>query len=124
MFNKLIIIFVKDGGKASIHIIQKLFTTCLLHSQWHKDVIVIIHKKGTMANFKNYGPINFLLHTYKLFMKIIKKRLINKLDSYQSKNHGYRTNGHLQVVKTSTAKCAERTKPLIVDCDNALYTID
>lgn len=127
---------IKEGGETLLRVIQKLFNTCLLKgttpTQWHNAVIVIMHKKGDIANLKNYRPISLLSHIYKLYTKIITKRLTNKLDSYQPREQaGFRrnfgTNDHLQVIKTLIEKCVEYNKPLIlifVDYEKAFDTVD
>lgn len=69
---------------------------------------------------------------YKLFTKIITKRLTNKLDAYQPCEQagfrsGYGANDHLQVIKSLIEKCVEYNKPLIlifVDYEKAFDTID
>ena len=91
-----------------------------------------MHKKGNITDLKNYRPISLLSHTYKLFMKIITKRLINKLDAYQPCEQagfysGYGTIDHLQVIKSLTEKCIEYNKPIVlivVDYEKAFDTID
>jgi len=78
-----------------------------------------MHKKGDITNLKNYRPISLLSHLYKLFMRIITKRITNKLDFYQPREQagfrsGFGTNDHLQVVKALIEKCFEYNKPLVL----------
>lgn len=95
-------------------------------------MIIIIHKKGDISNLNNYRPISLLSHTYKLFTKIIEKRLINKLDFYQPREQagfrsGYGTSDHLLVIKTLIEKIIEYNKPLVlifVDFEKAFDTIE
>lgn len=99
---------------------------------WKNAVIVIMHKKGNIADLKNYRPISLLSHLYKLFTKILTKRLTYKLDFYQPTEQaafrsGYGTNDHLQVVKLLIEKSIEYNKPLVlvfVDYEKAFDSID
>jgi len=60
----------------------------------------------------------YKLHLYKLFTKILTKRLTSKLDFYQSVEQadfraGYNTSDHLYVVKTLIKKSIKYNKSLI-----------
>lgn len=117
-------------------IICKLFNTCLIKgttpSQWDRAVIIILHKKGNITDLKNYRPISLLSHVYKLFTRIVTKRITNKLDLYQPREQagfrrGFGTNDHLLVVKTIIEKCTEYKKPIVpifVDYEKAFDSID
>ena len=86
---------------------------------------------SNIANLNNYRPISLLPHLYKLFTKIITRRLEFKLDSYQPPEQagfraGYGTNDHLQVIKTLIEKSVEYNKPLVmvfVDYEKAFDSI-
>lgn len=91
-----------------------------------------MHKKGDISNLNNYRSISFLSHTYKLFTKIIEKRLTNKLDFYQLREQvgfrsGYGTSDHLLVIKTLIEKTIEYNRPLVlifIDFEKAFVTIE
>lgn len=126
---------IKQGGSTLHKAICKLFNACLINSttpsQWDRATIIILHKKGNIEKLQNYRPISLLSHMYKLFMRIITKRITNKLDLYQPcEQAGFRTrygtNDHLQVIKTLIEKCVEYNKPLFlifVDYEKAFDTI-
>ena len=114
---------VKEGGDILLKAITVLFNKYLIEAttptEWNNTIIVIMHKKGNIANLNNYRPISLLPHLYKLFTKIITRRLEFKLDSYQPPEQagfraGYGTNDHLQVIKTLIEKSVEYNKPLVM----------
>lgn len=127
---------LKAGGTTLLNALRKLFDGCLqtgtTPSQWDRAIIIILHKKGDITNLQNYRPISLLSHIYKLFMRIICKRLTNKFDLYQPREQagfraGFGTNDHLQVVKSLIEKCIEYNKPLciiFVDYEKAFDTVD
>lgn len=127
---------IKKGGNTILLKLCQLFNACLLNgvtpSQWDRAIIIILHKKGDITNLENYRPISLLSHIYKLFMRVITKRITTKLDFYQPREQagfrtGYSTNDHLQVVKTLIEKCVEYNKPLFlvfVDYEKAFDTIN
>lgn len=133
--DEIVIEAVKEGGHIVIKALCKLFNECLHQgvtpSKWNNAIIVIMHKKGNIGNLANYRPISLLSHLYKLFMKIIAKRLTPKLDFYQPKEQagfraGYGTNDHLHTIKTLIEKSTEYNKPLIlvfVDYEKAFDSI-
>lgn len=114
---------IKEGGTSLMDTIVKLFNACLWQgitpSQWNNAIIIIMHKKGDITNLGNYRPISLLSHIYKLFMKVITKRLTHKLDFYQPREQagfrtGFGTNDHLQTIKTLIEKSIEYNKPLML----------
>ena len=127
---------LKCGGETIIKIIAQLFTKCLrtntVPSSWKNANIIILHKKGDTKDLTNYRPISLLSHTYKLFTKIITKRLNIKLDENQpAEQAGFRSNfstiDHLQTVNQVIEKSREYQLPLclaFVDYEKAFDSIE
>jgi len=116
---------IKLGGSALMKILCKLYNACLRNyitlDQWNKSI--------------NQSIISLLIcisQIYKLFMRIITKRLTAKLDLYQPIEQagfrkGYGTNDHFHTIKILIKKCIEYNKPLgiiFVDFEKAFDTID
>lgn len=83
----------KLGGTLLHQMLCKLYNACLTSgrtpSQWDRAVITIMHKKGDITNLKNDRPISLLSHLYKLFLRIIIKRITNKCFFYQPRERSY-----------------------------------
>lgn len=63
-----------------------------------------IHKKQNRKELENYIPISLMSNIYKIFSKIILKRLTKKLDVQQPKEQaefraGFSTLEHIQALK-------------------------
>lgn len=93
--------------------ITALFNQCMelqtIPKAWENAAIILLHKKGHITKLENYRPISLLSTLYKLFMKIIAKRITKKLDFYQPVEQagfrsGFSTNHHLQVMRTLIEK--------------------
>lgn len=132
----IVIEAIKLAGRETLRALARLFNKCLIEAttptQWSNAEVILLHKKGDITDLSNYRPISLLSHVYKLFTKIITKRLANKLELYQSREQagfrsGYGTNDHLLVIKNLIEKCAEYNKPLVlifVDYEKAFDTIN
>ena len=64
---------------------NKIFTTCEIPEQWKVSKIILICKKGSKSENKNYRPIANLCSASKIFEKLILKQIHyleskNKLD--------------------------------------------
>ena len=114
---------VKLGGKTLLEKIKDLFNLCLFNGSvpknWDDILMVLFFKKGDLADMENYRPISLLSHLYKLFTKIINRRLETKLDFYQPVEQagfrsGYGTNDHLLALKTLIEKTCEYNRPLVL----------
>ena len=84
---------IKEAGEPLAKELTKLFN-CSLQCQevpdrWEESDLIIIHKKGDKKGdkkeLKNYRPISLLLQVYKIFTKVITKRLERKLDENQTR---------------------------------------
>ena len=107
---------IKFGGNTLLRAITTLFNNCLelgkIPEAWENAVIILLHKKGDITKLENYRPISLLSTLYKLFMKIMPKRITRKLDFHQPVEQagfrsGFSTNDHLQVMRTLIEKCNE-----------------
>ena len=69
----------KLGGEASVRWLSSIFTSIwmeeIVPSNWQKQLLVQIHKKGSQSDCDNYHGISLLSVPSKVFMKIISNRL-------------------------------------------------
>jgi len=61
---------------------------CILSSghppeDWHLSEIVLLHKKGDRTEMNNYRPISLTSNVSKVFMKILKNKIYNILETQQ-----------------------------------------
>ena len=88
--------------------------------------------KRRCQRLENYRPISLLSVLYKLFTKIITKRIEKVLDSNQPREQagfrsGFSTNDHLQVVNQVIEKTSEFKKPLcmaFIDYEKAFDSVE
>ena len=52
-------------------------------AKWKEANMIILHEKGDMKGIDNYRPISLLSHMYKLFTRILQKRMEKVLDENQ-----------------------------------------
>ena len=86
---------IKEAGEPLAKELTKRFNCCLecqeVPDRWKESDLIIIHKKGDKKELKNYRPISLLSQVYKIFTKIITKRLERKLDENQTREQaGFR----------------------------------
>lgn len=107
---------LKLGGDELVGAIAELFNKCLekgkIPKDWTNAEIILLHKKGDITKLENYRPISLLQQIYKLFTKVITKRITTKLDFYQPVEQagfrsGFSTNDHLQVIRSLIEKHTE-----------------
>ena len=89
-----------------------IIRTEIIPQQWTKSNIVLLYKKGDQFNIGNYRPISLVSNIYKLFAKIILKRIEQTLDEQQPiEQAGFRKNfsviDHIHVVRQILEKCTE-----------------
>lgn len=89
-------------------------------------IMIIIHKKGDLTHTTNHRSISLLSHLHQLFMKLIAKRLNNKLDFFQlSKRFWFEWS--LLVLKIPSEQSLEYNTPLLLvlsDFKKAFNTIE
>jgi len=62
-------------------------------TRWEMSEIIILHKKGNKNKLENYRPITLNSNICKVFMKVLKNRIYNKLDQNQTTDQaGFRRN--------------------------------
>ena len=89
-------------------------------------------QKGDMRDIQHYRPISLLSHMYKLFTRILQKRIEKVLDENQPREQasfrkGYSTIDHLQTINQLTEKCNELKRPLCIrytDYEKAFASIE
>lgn len=84
----------------------------IIPDQWTTSTIVLLHKKGDKDNINNYRPISLMSNIYKIFAKIILKRITKSLEENQPREQagfrsGYSTLDHIHVVKQLFEKSRE-----------------
>jgi len=65
-------------------IFNKIIESENVREQWEAAEIIILHKKGDKNQLNNYRPIRLSLNLDKIFMKVLKERIYNQLDSNQA----------------------------------------
>ena len=73
---------------------------------------MLLHKKGPRDDIQNYRPISLISNPYKIFTKILTRRLTKTLDENQPVEQagfrsGYSTIDHLQTVNQLIEKVQE-----------------
>ena len=95
-------------------------------------IVTLLFKKGDNKDLSNYRPITLLSTIYKIFTKIIAKRLSNTLDENQPREQagfrsGYSTIDHLHAINQLIETSEEYNKPLclaFIDYEKAFDSIE
>ena len=70
---------------------SQCFKNAVLPKQWDKAVVVAIFKKGDRMDPSNYRPISLLDTCYKLYARILQRRIADAVDSCIRKTqYGFR----------------------------------
>ena len=127
---------LQDGGEPIIHVLTKLFNRCLsdgrIPESWKNASVAIIHKKGDIADIRNYRPISLLPVTYKVFSQILLSRMLRTLDEHQPREQagfrsGFSTIDHIHVINQIQEKANEYQMPIcfaFVDYEKAFDSIE
>lgn len=62
---------------------NKVISTEIIPQQWTESNIILLYKKGDKHDIGNYRPISLMSNIYKVFAKIILKRIEKTLDEHQ-----------------------------------------
>ena len=127
---------LKDAGFEVHSKLAHLFNQCLSKREvpeaWCNAIVVLLHKKGDKTNLGNYRPISLLSVVYKLFSKVLTKRLESILDENQPREQagfrsGYSTMDHLHTINQLIEKTSEFNKSLclaFVDYEKAFDSVE
>ena len=100
--------YLKLGITEISPLLAKLFTNCLrqgkIPKDWNHAKIVLLHKKGSKEDLKNYRPISLLPVIYKTFMEVIAARLKTTLEAAQPREQagfrkGFSTMDHIHTLQ-------------------------
>ena len=124
------------GGPEVITYMTKVYNDILRNKEipncWKEAKIIILYKKGDPKDIKNYRPISLLSHSYKIFTRLLQKRLERILDENQPREQaGFRkhfsTTDHLQALNQTIEKCNEYNLPLclgFIDYEKAFDSVE
>ena len=98
---------------------NKILETKTIPPSWNEAKIIILYKKGDPDDIKNYRPISLLAHSYKLFTRLLQKRMEEVIDRNQPREQaGFRkkfsTTDHIYTLNQVIEKCNEFNLPLCV----------
>ena len=94
-------------GEPIVKMFTKLFNRCIaddkVPSSWKNASVIILHKNRDTPDIKNYRPISLLPVTYKVFSRILLRRILSTSEQRQPrKEAGFRAGlsftDHIQVV--------------------------
>ena len=100
-YDRIPLIFYKDGSVVLLTVITKLMQKVLKHKvipeQWKLAKVIPVYKKGNKSDPLNYRPISNLCSLTKVFEKLVLLRLKvieerEKCDLTGSKQHGFKSN--------------------------------
>ena len=117
---------LKDGSSHLLETMLELFNDvvafkCLPPAQWKRSKLVVIFKKGDRTFASNYRPIAILPIMYKVFSRILCKRLEHFLIPYQGVEQaayrkGFSTEDHMFTVAQVIEKSTEYNYPVWLVC--------
>ncbi|KAJ8731400.1 hypothetical protein PYW07_004564 [Mythimna separata] len=78
---------LKQAKQIITPILKEIFNDIIISEtipqQWTKSNIILLYKKGDQYDIGNYRPISLMSNLYKIFAKILLKRIEKKLDEQQ-----------------------------------------
>ena len=127
---------LKEGGRHLLEKLLVLYNSILCGnmeppSPWKHSIISVIHKSGDATCPQNYRPISIIPMLYKLFSKLMYKRLYPTLDAAQCRDqagfrNSYSTSDHMFVFAMLAEKSEEynlNTWVAAIDFKKAFDTI-
>lgn len=104
-------------GKESIitkltDIFNRILYECEVPKQWQLSKIILLFKKGSREEISNYRPLSLSSSIYKIFVKILQKRLRKRIDESQPPEQAgfrssYSTIDNLQAINQLLEKSKE-----------------
>lgn len=93
-------------------IFNDILNTETIPQQWTESNIILLYKKGDQYDIGNYRPISLMSNLYKIFAKVLLRRMEMKLDEQQPiEQAGFRKDysvlDHIHVVRQIIEKYAE-----------------
>ena len=84
----IIVELLKDGGDVIHQVIAEIFNDILVKDmkppdEWKQSRIIVLFKKGDRSKAENYRPITLLPILYKLFSRLLQKRIKSTLEKAQ-----------------------------------------
>lgn len=107
---------LKHGKEVLAPVLTDMFNNILnteiIPQQWTESSIILLFKKGDKHEIGNYRPISLMSNIYKIFAKIILKRIERTLDEHQPiEQAGFRKDysviDHIHVVRQVVEKYSE-----------------
>ena len=107
------------GIKVYYEMCKKIWNTGIWPTDWKRAVFIPIPKKGDTQDCSNYRTISLISHASKILLKIIMKRIEDKLDTKINKTQaGFRrdrgTRDHIFNLKIIIEKCREFNHDLYI----------
>ena len=128
---------LKEGKEAIEDILLRLFNAILSGKAdppeaWKESIMTVLYKKGDEHKPENYRPITIIPILYKLFARLLARRIGPILEKHQSKDQagfrkGFSTTDHLWTVAQVREKANEWQQPLWVaalDFQKAFDTVE
>ena len=107
---------LKQSKEVCIPALKKMFNdiinTEIIPHQWLESNIILLYKKGDKYDIGNYRPISLMSNLYKIFSKIILKRIEGTLEEHQpieqaGFRRGHSVIDHIHVVRQIVEKYRE-----------------
>ena len=108
---------IKDGGLDLLRALLSLYNDVIRQdveppSKWKSSMITVIFKDGDPTLPSNYRPITLIPILYKLFSRLLRRRLEPILEAGQCEDqagfrHGYSIDEHLLTFNLLQERCEE-----------------